>query len=65
MNKSRVGHSRVKGTGMLIISFRGVNYGICYHLGTVQDRTPIILAIKVSFRKHLHTDSVGSLYDQA
>ena len=38
-----------KGAGMLVVSFRGVNDGFWYHLG-VQEGTPIILAIKVSFR---------------
>ena len=39
----------MKGLGMPVVSFRGVNYPFWYHLG-FQDGTQIFLAIKVSFR---------------
>ena len=39
----------MKGVGMPVVSRRGVNFGFWYHLG-VLGKTPLFLAVKVSFR---------------
>ena len=44
------GDSHVKGAGMLVVSFRGVNYGFWFHFGCSGQNANISLTIRVSFR---------------
>ena len=43
------GDSHMKGTGVLVVSFRGLNFGFWSHLGC-SGQTLLYLAVKVSFR---------------
>ena len=44
------GYSQMKRVGMLVASFRGVNFGFWSHLGCPQGKTPSFIAVKISFR---------------